>query len=216
MTLSSPTPPGFIIESQSMSVMFISAHQVGMGSHTAEYVIGWEKVMKIISEIFEQHIKMEKIIEAMEAQLKTWAKKGWIGRGKPVDLSLKISDESFFPPPAGQMKQIKIMFFDELITSITFFVRRKIVKESVSLKQLTLEKLSLTVPNSESVNMLELPRNLARDLKNEIDSCWQQRYLRDSKINSTKKSYTENFNDRRHAWRARTFERNHKFNINFR
>jgi len=200
-----------------MSVMFISAHQVGMGSHTAEYVIGWKTVMGIIRDVFEHVSEMEKILVMLKQHLADWAKQGWMGRGRPVNFKLKISEEDFFPPPKGQMKQIKIQFFDELATSLKFFIRRKVDQKSfLSLKQMTLQKLSLLVPSAEQVSSLELPRVLEIKLKDEITSCWKHRSLTElSKVEKVKKSFSEDFNDKKHAWRARTFFANHKFNIEF-
>merc|ERR1712243_364175 len=90
---------------------------VALGSHNAEDVVGWKTVMKIMIDVFESEIDMDIIKTNINLLLGKWAKQGWMGRGKPVKLNLKISEEKFFPPPEGQMKQIKIQFFDQLATS---------------------------------------------------------------------------------------------------
>jgi len=217
MTVSSPTPPGFTLDSPCMAVMFISAHQVGMGSHTAEYVIGWKTVMGIIRDVFEHVSEMENIIVMLNQHLAEWAMQGWMGRGRHVNFKLKISEEEFFPPPKGQMKQIKLQFFDDLATSLRFFIRRKVaLKPFLTLKQMTLQKLSLLVPSTEHLQSLELPRVLQLELKDEITSCWKHRYLIDlSNVDKVKKCFSEDFSDKKHAWRAKTFFANHKFNIEF-
>eukprot|EP00092_Neocalanus_flemingeri_P034998 GFUD01038082.1.p1 GENE.GFUD01038082.1~~GFUD01038082.1.p1 ORF type:complete len:218 (-),score=53.04 GFUD01038082.1:254-907(-) len=216
MTISSPTPPGYTMDSPNMSIMFISAHQVGLGSHSAEYVLGWSKVMGFIRDVFEEVNKMEKILALLNKLLKNWAEQGWMGRGRPIKLNLKISEEEFFPPPRGQMKQIKIQFFDELATSVKFFIRRKAFQNSSTLKQLTLKKLSLLIKTVEDVDSLELPRDLGHELKDEIVSCWKFRYLTDlQNVGQRRKSSSESFNDRRHAWRSKTFDDKHRFNVEF-
>lgn len=173
--------------------------------------------MEIIRDVFEEVNKMEQILIQLQEHLGDWAKQGWMGRGRQIKLNLKVSEEEFFPPPRGQMKQVKVQFFDELVTSVKFFVRRKAaMHSSVTLKQLALENLSLLVATAEDVDCLELPRNLTFDLKDEIISCWKHRYLTDLKsLGTRKKSWSEAFNDKRNAWRARTFDDKHKFNIEF-
>jgi len=201
-----------------MSLMFISGHQVGLGSHTAEYVLGWKKVMQIIVNVFENEIRMESIASSLNTLISKWAKEGWMGRGKKqINFNLKISEEKFFPPPRGQMKQIKIQFFDELVTSVKFYIRRKFDKTAaLTLRHIALSKLCLIVNTAESVDFLELPKNLSSELKSEIVSCWKMRYLTDLKrAEKTKKSYCEEFNDTRNSWRARTFDDKDRFKLPF-
>ena len=216
--ISSPTPPGFTVDSPNMSVMFISAHQVGMGSHTAEYVLGWKKVMEMITEVFEKETKIGRIVSDLSSVIQSWAEQGWMGRGKPIKINLKVSEEAFFPPPLGQMKQVKVQFFDELATSVKFFVRRKVKGDlSLTLKDIAMKNLSVLVDTAESVDSLELPRDLSKQLVDEIDSCWKHRYLTDLKKGGgqRRKSYSEDYNDNRHAWRARTFDENDQLKIAF-
>lgn len=173
--------------------------------------------MEIIRDAFEKDNKMETILDHLNMLIRKWAEQGWMGRGKPIKLNLKISEEAFFPAPVGQMKQIKIQFFDELATSVKFFIRRKVESESFqTLKQITLKNLSIIVDTAETVDSLELPRDLSKQLKDEIVSCWKHRYLTDLRnMGKRSKSFSEDSNDKRHAWRARTFDEKHRFNIEF-
>ena len=43
-----PTPPGYVIDTEDIAVMFVSGHQSVFGWHNAEYVIGWKRVMQMI------------------------------------------------------------------------------------------------------------------------------------------------------------------------
>jgi len=205
------------MESPNMSLMFISAHQVGLGSHTAEYVLGWRTVMKIIIDVFENEIEMESITTTINLLIRKWAEQGWMGRGKPIKLNLKISEEKFLPPPEGQMKQIKIQFFDQLATSVKFFIRRKFDKSlSMTLRHIALKQLSFFVDKAESVDWLELPRDLIKELRSEMLSCWKARYLTWVKSQGEKKkSFSEDYNDKRHAWRALTFDDKDRFKLPF-
>ena len=173
--------------------------------------------MEIIRDVFQRVNKMDEILNNLNELLGAWAEQGWMGRGRPIKLKLKVSEEEFFPPPRGQMKQVEIQFLDELATLVKFFVRRKSASHSfLTLKQLTLEIISLLVPGAEDVDCLELPRDLAFQLKDEICSCWKHRYLTDLVIlGKRNKSFSEAFNDERHAWRARTFDDKQKVNIEF-
>ena len=215
--IASPTPPGFTMESPNMSLMFISAHQVALGSHNAEYVVGWKTVMKIMIDVFESEIDMDIIKTTISLLLGKWAEQGWMGRGKPIKLNLKISEEKFFPPPEGQMKQIKVQFFDQLATSVKFFIRRKFDKSlSMTLRHIALRQLSSLVDEVESVESLELPRDLRKELRSEMVSCWKSRYLAWLKNQREKrKSYSEDYNDKRHAWRAITFDDKDRFKLPF-
>jgi len=172
--------------------------------------------MQIIVDVFEKEIRMENIKSSLNTLISKWAKDGWMGRGKHINLNLIISEEKFFPPPRGQMKQIKIQFFDQLVTSVKFYIRRKFDKTAaLTLRHIALNKLCLIVNTAESVDFLELPKNLSSELKSEIVSCWKLRYLTDIKKVEKKKSYCEEFNDTRHSWRARTFDDKDRFKLPF-
>ena len=86
--------------------------------------------------------------------------------------------------------------------------------------QITLKNLSTLVDTAETVDSLELPTDLSKQLKDEIVSCWKHRYLTDLRnLGKTSKSFSEDFNedfnDKRHEWRARIFDEKHRFNIEF-
>ena len=57
------TTPGFVIDSESVAVMFVSGHQKDFGSHNAEYVIGWKRVMQMILCTFTDHKRMDHIMK---------------------------------------------------------------------------------------------------------------------------------------------------------
>ena len=201
--MAAPTPPGYIIEGSSTSVMFVSGFQAVLGWHNAEYVIGWKKVMKMILCIFETYTNMKTIQKMLHQLLLSWAKNNWMGRGKDVPVVLAITEEEFLPL---DIKQIKINFNDELSTVVRFYVRRRLIKKkSKSLKELTLTNLSFLVNKPESTESLELPHALAEDLKDEIENCWKSRHILD---NMTRRERTKVFNnsDRSHAWKAKYFD----------
>ena len=88
------------MDSPTMSIMFISAHQVGMGSYTAEYVFGWKKVIEIIQKVFEKVNIMDQIVSDLTQLLSIWAEQGWMGRGKHtskcmVSLRFKCKNNIF-------------------------------------------------------------------------------------------------------------------------
>ena len=170
-----PTPPGFIVDTPNISVMFVSGYQSILGWHNAEYVIGWKTIMKMILGVFEEFTRMEDIKKTLSMMLLGWAKDGWMGRGKDVLIDLKITEEDFLP---FNVKQVKIQFFDDQTTLLRFYVRKdKIVKKSRTLKQITLQNLSFVVDKPTSVGYLELPIHLAEELEDEIENCWKSRYI---------------------------------------
>jgi len=173
--------------------------------------------MQIIIDVFENEIEMEKIISSINLLVRKWAEQGWMGRGKQVKLDIKISEEKFFPRPEGQMKQIKFQFYDELATSLKFFIRRKFDRSlSMTLRHIALKQLSMLVDVAESAETLELPRDLTKELKAEVISCWKHRYLtRIKNLVGKKKSYSEDYNDNKHAWRAMTFDDKDRFKLPF-
>ena len=193
------TPPGFTIDGAGISVMFVSGRQDLFGWHNAEYVIGWKNVMKLILTVFETYHRMEDIERILLKMLKSWAKDGWMGRGKELPISLDISEEDFLPL---DIKQIKISFGDDLNTVLRFYVKRQnMKKKSRSLMEITLENLSFLVDKSETTETLELPRNLNEALKDEIENCWKTRHIVDA-MNNKK---TSNI-DRVHAWKTKYFD----------
>lgn len=201
--MAAPTPPGYIIEGSNTSVMFVSGYQAVLGWHNAEYVIGWKKVMKMILCIFETNTNMKTIQTMLHQLLLSWAKDNWMGRGKEVPVMLAITEEEFLPL---DIKQIKINFNDELSTVLRFYVKRRMIKKkSRSLKELTLTNLSFLVNKPESTECLELPYNLAEDLKDEIENCWKSRHILDNMIRRDRTKVFSNC-DRSHAWKAKYFE----------
>ena len=106
-----PTPPGFKIEENNISVLFVSGHQDVFGWHQAEYVIGWNKVMKIISSSFCGSTVMKEIKTNTLKELEMWAKENWMGRGQTVKVDLKISEVDIFPGFLfGEIKQVCVIF----------------------------------------------------------------------------------------------------------
>ena len=64
-----------------------------------------------------------------------------------------------------------------------FYVKRTLIKKrSRSLRELTLTNISFLVNKPESTEYLELPHNLAEDLKDEIENCWKSRHILDNMI----------------------------------
>ena len=102
-----PTPPGFKIEEENITVLFVSGNQDVFGWHNAEYVIGWKALMKIILNNFLQSSVMEQIKTNTLKQLEEWAKDNWMGRGQTVKVDLKISEVDIFPGFLfGEVKQV--------------------------------------------------------------------------------------------------------------
>merc|ERR1711874_170602 len=166
-TMAAPTPPGYVIDTDELAVMFVSGHQSVLGWHNAEYVIRC---------VFEDNRRMQDIQETLHELLKKWAKENWMGRGKDVVVDLKITEEDFLPL---DIKQVKIQFFDELATLLRFYVkkRKSKIRARLTLKQIMLRQLSFLVDRTEDVESIELPRSLELELKDEIESCWKSRHI---------------------------------------
>ena len=186
------TTPGFVIESEDIAVMFVSGHQREFGSHTAEYVIGWKRVMQMILCVFGDNNKMDDIMKTLLKLLKDWAKDDWMGRGKvQVPVDLQITEEEFLP---DDIRQVKIKFHHELPTKLRFYVKNK-KKQIDTLKTRVLASLASMV-NNEDVQSLELPRGLKEDLK-------------DFKLNIWRKGLYKgpgNENDKSKKWYAMLFD----------
>ena len=207
MPSTAPTPPGYTVSGQDISVMFVSGHQKELGSHSCEQVLGWSKVTQTILAVFNSTRQLTELTAQLEARLAQWAEEGWMGRGKPVQTTVRVSEEKFFPPAHqfGKMKQVKVMFSDELATTLRFYVRHKAGSEERSLKLLSLESLAERLENAEQVESLELPVCLTLSLQEEIESCWKKKYLRRATKQKKPKSFGETYSDIRHSWRSLNF-----------
>ena len=106
--------------------------------------------------------RIEDIKDMLQKLLLAWVKRNWMGRGKDVGLDMFITEEDFLPL---NIKQIKIQFHDQLSTKLRFYVKRKPIKSTRTLKQLTLQKLSFLVDKPTSTDNLELPIQLSQLLK---------------------------------------------------
>ena len=106
--------------------------------------------------------RIEDIKDMLQKLLLAWVKRNWMGRGKDVGLDMFITEEDFLPL---NIKQIKIQFHDQLSTKLRFYVKRKPIKSTRTLKQLTLQKLSFLVDKPTSTDNLELPIQLSQMLK---------------------------------------------------
>ena len=207
-----PTPPGFRLEGGSVCVMFVSGHQEIFGWHNPEYVIGWTALMKIILRNFRQSSVMEEIKARTQKELEIWAQEGWMGRGKKVLLDLNISDEDYFPGKFGEIKQVKIQFQDELSTLLRFYVRQQRkppARGAPTLKDLSLQNLSMIVEEAHQIGKLELPRQLQNQLDDQIRNCWKSRYLSDvrEKNKSTNTTSALAYKvDKSHSWKAKYFD----------
>merc|ERR1712189_170964 len=113
-----------------------------------------------------------------------------------VGLDIFITEEDFLPL---NIKQIKIQFQDQLSTKLRFYVKRKPIKSTRTLK-----KLTFLVDKPTSTDNLELPIQLSQLLKDEIENCWKSRYIIDASTKKIRQSKT-NLIDRSHAWKAKYF-----------
>ena len=202
--MAAPTPPGYVMDTDELAVMFVSGHQSVLGWHNAEYVIGWKRVMQMILCVFEDNRRMQDIQETLHELLKKWAKENWMGRGKDVIVDLKITEEDFLPL---DIKQVKIQFFDELATLLRFYVkkRKSKIRARLTLKQIMLRQLSFLVDKTEDVESIELPRSLELELKDEIESCWKSRHILEALTKRGKERKCSNA-DICHRWKAKYFE----------
>ena len=200
--MTAPTPPGYLIDSEDIAVMFVSGHQDVLGWHNAEYVIGWKTVMRIILGVFQEKKRMAEIQEILHNLLEIWAEDGWMGRGKKIIVDLKITEEDFLP---FDIKQVKIQFYDDLATLLRFYVKKRKSKRKVTLKEHMLRELSFFVEKSEDVDSLELPRSLEAELKDEIENCWKSRHILEAQTRRGRGRKATNA-DRMHRWMVEHFD----------
>ena len=201
--MAAPTPPGYVMDTDELAVMFVSGHQSVLGWHNAEYVIGWKRVMQMILRVFEDKKRMQDIQETLHELLKKWAKENWMGRGKDVIVNLKITEEDFLPL---DIKQVKIQFFDELATLLRFYVKKRKSKRRTTLKEIMLRQLSILVDKPDDVESLELPRVLEMELKDELENCWKSRHILDALTRRGKTKRVFRNADIGHRWKAKYFE----------
>ena len=200
--MTAPTPPGYLIDSEDIAVMFVSGHQDVLGWHNAEYVIGWKTVMRIILGVFQEKKRMAEIQEILHNLLEIWAEDGWMGRGKKIIVDLKITEEDFLP---FDIRQVKIQFYDDLATLLRFYVKKRKSKRKVTLKEHMLRELSFLVEKSEDVDSLELPRSLEAELKDEIENCWKSRHILEAQTRRGRGRKATNA-DRMHRWMVEHFD----------
>ena len=154
------TTPGFVIDSESVAVMFVSGHQKDFGSHNAEYVIGWKRVMQMILCTFTENKRMDHIMTTLHSLLTTWAHSDWMGRGKRhIEVEIKITEEEFLP---SDLRQVIVIFHHEIPTKLRFYIKNK-EKEIVKLKSSALKTLASLV-DIEDVQSLGLPQQLRKEL----------------------------------------------------
>ena len=120
---------------------------------------------------------------------------------KDILVDLKITEEDFLPL---DIKQVKIQFYDELATSLRFYVKKRKQAQSRTLKQLTLQNLSFLVDAPASTAQLELPRDLAEQLRDEIENCWKSRHILGAQTRGKRWKVLDA--DRSHRWKAKYFD----------
>ena len=116
-------------------------------------------------------------------------------------VDLKITEEDFLPL---DIKQVKIQFYDELATSLRFYVKKRKQAQSRTLKEITLQNLSFLVDAPASTELLELPRDLAEQLRDEIENCWKSRHILGAQTRGKRWRVLDA--DRSHRWKAKYFD----------
>ena len=93
----------------------------------------------------------------------------WSRRGG-FDVSLKITDETFFPRPRGHMKCIKLCISDQHDTTLEFYIKKRFALKS--LKDICFGVLANRIKDGLTINTMELPRTLRTSLRTEYLNCW--------------------------------------------
>ena len=192
------TRPGSKFESRNYEVIFVAGHQLGIGCYLAEYEKDWTVLMEIILTTLEKvtnHTDTLKTALADHVQHHSAMVLGEIHHDIRVDI--EILDQNYFP--LKQTKSLHVTFYDNFKTSLIFFIRRKQVLKS--LKDASLQKLSELLKKTErgSLESIEIPESLKREVLIESSYIWNQRQVSARSV--------QNFNDRKmfrrdYSWRA--------------
>lgn len=192
------TRPGSKFESRNYEVIFVAGHQLGIGCYLVEYEKDWTLLMEIILTTLEKVTNHTDTLRTAMADHVQHHSAVILGDIQPdIRVDIEILDQNYFP--LKQTKSLHVTFYDNFKTSLVFFIRRKQVLKS--LKDASLQKLSELLKKTEkgSLESIEIPESLKREVLIESSYIWNQRQVSARSI--------QNFNDRKmfrrdYSWRA--------------
>ena len=192
------TRPGSKFESRNYEVIFVAGHQLGIGCYLTEYEKDWTVLMEIILTTLEKVTNHTDTLRTALADHVQHHSAMVLGEIHPdIRVDIEILDQNYFP--LKQTKSLHVTFYDNFKTSLIFFIRRKQVLKS--LKDASLQKLSELLKKTErgSLESIEIPESLKREVLIESSYIWNQRQVSARSV--------QNFNDRKmfrrdYSWRA--------------
>jgi hypothetical protein len=182
--LVSDTAPGYTKHSKHFAVTFITGEQCGMNSAVIEWQTDWHDIMSIILAGLETH--PDHVAEAasvMAADLDTWAVAQPGGSQLRLRITVAISEGRYFLPPLGRRKELRIAFNDRFRTKVLFHIVKKPVRVE-SLRRLAtiavadhlpIPECASSMSSAAAVAALELPRNLAAEVRTALHFSWTVR-----------------------------------------
>ena len=170
------TVPGFTMQSENFYLKFITGLQCGVSSRLLEYETDWYEVMEIIlSRLQDEPEDKERFEVIASRDLEYWAKVQPGGDFINLKIRVILEEKSYFEPPAGSRKALRLVFNDRFSTQVLFHVRKKVLMRSL------LEIAAVSVPDlvsGEETLRAELPGHLIPEVRRALHNCWTPRFFR--------------------------------------
>ena len=174
------TIPGFILQTQHFKLEFVAGYQKGLASNILEYETDWIEAMSIILENLEAFpTSVKRLEEVLARDMDDWI----ISNGAPekIEASVKIDEQTDFPPPLGSKKSLKISFSDTMKTEVLFHIKKK--SSMKTLKDLGAAAVVENLKMEKDIYKLEIPVTLRQDLFKAFRNDFSVKYYK-SKIYS--------------------------------
>ena len=164
---------GLTLESQNFLVKFVGGFQKGSSIPMLEEVL--KEVMEMtLDELETFPTSLQKTEECLAGDLKSWI----IARTGLVHFNIKtkvqIEEQSYFTPPFGSKKSLRICLSDTFNTELLFQIKKKSVMKS--LKDLGAESVADSLKHKEDIAELEIPITLILNLLKEFNNDWNPKY----------------------------------------
>ena len=180
----SDTAPGYTKHSAHFAVTFVTGEQCGANSAIIEWQTDWHDIMAIILAGLEAHPDhVDEAASVMAANLDTWALAQPGGAQLQLHITVTIAEGRYFLPPLGRRKELRIDFNDRFRTRVLFHIAKKPVRLE-SLRRLATVAVAdhLLIPHcgggvvaAAAYRSLELPRNLAAEVRTALHFSWTAR-----------------------------------------
>ena len=164
---------GLTFDSHDFMVKFVGVFQNGLSSPMHKTTL--KEVMEMILYDLEKFpTSLQKTEQCLTADLKSWiiARTGLVHFN--ITAKVQIEEQSYFTPPLGSKKSLRICLSDAFNTELLFHIKKKSVMKS--LKDLGAEVVAESLKHKEDIAELEIPITLILNLLKEFNNDWNAKY----------------------------------------